>query len=243
MTLLLASVADAGEAQTALAAGVDIIDAKDPSAGTLGAVSISDLAAIVASARGHCPVSATVGDLPMEPTGLLAAALRTAEIGVDFVKIGLFSGDERRACIDALGTISDRAALVAVMFADQHPAIHLIPLLARAGFCGVMLDSADKRRGGLRELADESLLAAFLASARDHGLLCGLAGSLRREDIEPLLALGPDILGFRGALCEAKVRTAPLADNACRAIRSCIGRDDRTGLRLRPNRSSDCRAA
>jgi uncharacterized protein (UPF0264 family) len=46
-------------------------------------------------------------------------------------------------------------------------------------------------------------LSKFVLSARKSGLMCGLAGSLRMEDIAGLASLGADILGFRGALCEA----------------------------------------
>lgn len=240
---MLASVADAGEARTALAAGADILDAKNPAAGTLGAVAIPNLAAIVAAARGHCPVSATIGDLPMEPTVLQAVAWRVAQTGVDFVKVGLFYGPDRRACIEALGTLSDRTGLIAVMFADQPTALHLVPCLAQAGFRGIMLDTADKRRGRLRELMDDAALAAFVGSARTHGLLCGLAGCLRRTDLNSLIALDPDVLGFRGALCRAHERTSTLDDAACRAIRSLIPADDGAALRLRTNRLYDCRAA
>lgn len=243
MPLMLASVADAGEAHTALAAGADILDAKNPAAGTLGAVAIPGLAAIVAAARGRCPVSATIGDLPLEPTVLQAAASRVAETGVEFVKVGLFDGPGRRACIEALGTVSDRAGLIAVMFADQTPAMDLMPWLAQAGFRGVMLDTADKRRGRLRELMDDAALAAFVGSARTHGLLCGLAGCLRRTDLNSMIALDPDVLGFRGALCRAHERTSTLDDAACRSIRRLIAPDDGAARRLRTNRSCGCRAA
>ncbi|HEY6223210.1 MAG TPA: (5-formylfuran-3-yl)methyl phosphate synthase, partial [Gemmatimonadales bacterium] len=59
---LLVSVADDDEARTALAAGADIIDAKNPRRGPLGAVTARTLAAIVGAVRPHRPVSAALGD-------------------------------------------------------------------------------------------------------------------------------------------------------------------------------------
>ena len=41
-------------------------------------------------------------------------------------------------------------------------------------------------------------------------MLAGLAGSLRIGDIPWLVTLRPDILGFRGGLCESFERARPL---------------------------------
>ena len=54
--------------------------------------------------------------------------------------------------------------------------------------------------------------------------MAGLAGSLRMDDINPLLALKPDYLGFRGALCHELQRVAMIDALAVRRIRSMIPR-------------------
>jgi (5-formylfuran-3-yl)methyl phosphate synthase len=54
--------------------------------------------------------------------------------------------------------------------------------------------------------------------------MSGLAGSLRLADVAPLLALAPDYLGFRGALCEAG-RTSVIDPERVRAVRAAIDRD------------------
>ncbi|MFL5577756.1 MAG: (5-formylfuran-3-yl)methyl phosphate synthase, partial [Gemmatimonadaceae bacterium] len=59
---LLVSVSSAAEAAAALAGGADLVDAKDPSAGALGAVSDGALRGIVAAVSGARPVSAALGD-------------------------------------------------------------------------------------------------------------------------------------------------------------------------------------
>jgi dihydroneopterin aldolase len=53
-------------------------------------------------------------------------------------------------------------------------------------------------------------------------LLCGLAGSLRLEDIPLLLRYRPDYLGFRGALCVQRQRTAALDDKAVARIKKAL---------------------
>ncbi len=59
---LLVSVKNAEEAMAALAGGADLIDAKDPAAGALGAVSLDVLRDIHSTVAGLRPVSAALGD-------------------------------------------------------------------------------------------------------------------------------------------------------------------------------------
>jgi dihydroneopterin aldolase len=55
--------------------------------------------------------------------------------------------------------------------------------------------------------------------------LVGLAGGLEEPDVPRLLALEPDFLGFRGALCDAHDRRKGLDLAAVKAIRRLIPRD------------------
>ena len=207
---LLASVADLTELELALAGGVDVLDLKDPLAGALGAWPLPELRAAVRLAAGRVPVSATVGDLPPEPPALAAAARATAATEVDIVKLGFFAGGHHRALATALQPVAaEGIRLVAVLMADQEPDLELAGTLSRAGFWGVMLDTADKAAGHLLRHQPVAALTRFLAEARGHGLVAGLAGSLRLEDIDLLAPLRPDYLGFRGALCRGG-RGAPL---------------------------------
>ncbi|MBK5187486.1 MAG: hypothetical protein JJD97_04525, partial [Gemmatimonadaceae bacterium] len=59
---LLVSVRNAEEARTALAGGAEIIDAKEPSLGALGAVELGVLREIVQAVGRMRPVSAALGD-------------------------------------------------------------------------------------------------------------------------------------------------------------------------------------
>ena len=219
MTWLLASVRDLAEAELAWAGGAELVDLKDPDRGALGAWPAIELHRAVARLGARAVLSATTGDLPMEPAGLVAAARATAASGVAYVKLGFFKGGDHAACAQALAAVAaDGARLVAVLMADQGPDLGLLPRLAAAGFAGVMLDTADKGRGGLRRHLDAATLARFVAQAQAVGLLCGLAGSLTLADIPALAALGPDYLGFRGALCHGD-RTGALDPAALAEVR------------------------
>jgi uncharacterized protein (UPF0264 family) len=219
---LLASVANAAEVAAAVALSADIVDLKDPSQGALGAWPVAAVRAAVASIDGRCLSSATIGDLPMVADPLCAAARTMAETGVDIVKVGFFAPGDPRAIAGALAPVARLGArLVAVLMADQEPDLRLAPALAAAGFWGMMLDTADKRGGGLRHHLTDACLGRFVADGRGCGLVTGLAGSLQVPDIAPLIAIGPDYLGFRGALC-AGDRTAGLDPGAVAAVRRAM---------------------
>src|SRR5262249_33698369 len=95
MTLMLASVTGAGEAECAVEHGADIIDLKDSSEGALRALPLDAVRETVAAVAGRRPVSAVAGDLPMEPDTLVAAVEGLARTGVDYVKVGLAPGPLR----------------------------------------------------------------------------------------------------------------------------------------------------
>jgi len=222
MTRLLASVRNLEESRLALAGGADIVDLKEPARGALGAVTPSVAQEVVRETGGRCPVSATVGDLPMRPEVLVPAVRQMGDTGVNFVKIGLFASGDSRKCIRELASLAHRLRLVAVLFADRDPDLMLLTPLRDAGFAGVMLDTVGKDGRGLRDWMAEEGLSRFVASAHGLGLLAGLAGSLRASDIPALLPCAPDYLGFRGALCPGGNRGGSLDPWALRDLRSRI---------------------
>jgi dihydroneopterin aldolase len=233
MTLFLASVRDADEAELALGAGADLVDLKDPSQGALGALAPKAMAACVQAVAGRAPISATAGDLPMQPARLGDAVRRMAETGVDYVKLGLFPEGDVQACLDALEVESRRVRLVLVAFADAMPAFDPVVAAARIGAHGVMLDTMRKDGCSLRDHADRAMLAGFVGAAKAKGLIVGLAGSLRACHVPELLGLEPDLLGFRGVLCRDGMRGRAIDADACAGIRALIPRaaaSAKTGL-------------
>lgn len=186
----------------AFAAGADVIDCKDPSAGALGRLDLVEIARIVEGVSALAPVSATIGDTFATVEDAVRAAKEVADAGVAIVKCGFFGTPQDGELAGALGRTNLGAShLFAVLMADRIAGFSLVPHLAKAGFIGVMLDTDDKRRGSLRTVMSEDRIAAFVSLARTHGMATGLAGSLTLDDIAPLAALTPDVLGFRGALC------------------------------------------
>jgi len=211
MTAMLASVNSVAEALLALDAQVDIIDLKQPALGALGALENNLVTQIVAEIAGRCPVSATIGDLPMQPEPVFNAVTAMAATGVDYIKIGFFPGGDWLATVAKLASLTQQNhALIAVLFADIKPDFGMIQVLKEAGFTGVMLDTMDKSKGSLTRVMAKTDIGLFVRQARDAQLLCGLAGSLKLEDIAGLADWQPDYLGFRGALCLQHDRTGTL---------------------------------
>jgi len=223
MSLFLASVANIKETETVLAAGVDIIDLKNPAAGVLGAVDYDVANNVVDFVAGRCLVSATIGDLPMQPVLIADAISKMSGTGVDIIKVGIFSSE---ISADILAVISEQTKtgihVVLVLFADLNPKLIDFNTLVVAGISGVMLDTANKEQGSLRTILNDNQLMLFVEQAHSAGLMAGLAGSLRLNDIEPLLALEPDYLGFRGALCQQLQRVEMIDALAVRRIRTMI---------------------
>lgn len=230
---LLASVVTPSEAAMAMAGGVDIIDAKDPGRGALGALDSATLIAVRATVPRSIPLSATTGDVPVEETGrIVNEVARVAATGVDVVKIGFFANSSASASACAAALLAALAAhddeahaygrRVAVLLADRALDWSLVARLPAAGFSGVMLDTEDKASGCVLDVVSRHQIEAFLAMARSHGMFAGLAGALRLRHIPEVRALGPDVVGFRGALCGGRERTATIDIDAIREIRTAL---------------------
>lgn len=222
MTGMLASVNSLAEAKLVLAEKVDIIDLKEPALGSLGALDIGLVKKIVASVNGQCPISATIGDLPMQPELVFNAVRAMAGTGVDYIKIGLFPSINQLQVIEKLALITKSADLVAVLFADTNPDYRLIEKLRAAGFCGVMLDTLNKSQGSLTRVMTKTEIERFVQHAKTKALICGLAGSLSLDEIPILLPYKSDYLGFRGALCDRQQRVGRINSQAVRIIKKTI---------------------
>lgn len=207
---LLVSVSSADEASAALAGGADVIDAKNPVAGPLGAVSLDELRDIVSRVSGARPVTAALGDAG-EGRDLETQARRYAAAGASLVKLG-FAGitePERVARwlrAAARGAVSGGGGLVAVAYADAHRAGSIAPgrlveAAARSGAAGVLLDTADKDGPGLRASIALRALRDWVSTAHQAGLLVALAGRLTADDFDFVRNAGADIVGVRGAAC------------------------------------------
>jgi len=235
---LLVSVASAGEVEAALAGGADIVDAKDPRKGALGAVPLVVLQAIHAAVAGARPVSAAIGDAT-DDAAIERTAAAFAEAGAAFVKVG-FAGIRSAARVAALTAAARQGAgtasggdtgVIVVAYADAGRAASLSPaaladVAARSGARGVLLDTADKTGPGLRALAGPAALARWVARAHDCGLLVALAGKLTVDDVAVMRDAGADIAGVRGAACD-EGRTGTVNVERVRQLRAMCASNSR----------------
>ena len=244
---LLVSVMGTLDAAAALDGGADLIDAKDPAAGALGAVSIDRFHRIVGTVGGTRPVTAALGDA-FDETVIERSARTFAAAGAAFVKIGFAGIDDggrvarliaaaiggvRIGVADgggarALDHLPENRGVVAVAYADADRARsisshRLVDVAACAGAGGVLLDTFDKQHGGLRDLIAPRALGAWVAAAHEAGLFAAVAGKLTASDLPFVRDAGADIAGVRGAACEGGRTSRVTADRVRRLREACSG--------------------
>jgi len=229
---LLVSVADGREARAALAGGADVIDAKDPGRGALGAVRPAVLVAIRDAVGSSRPVSAALGDARDE-RAVAQAARAAAARGVAFVKLG-FAGvaseeRARRLAAAARHGASEGAGggtgaeVVLVAYADWLRAGSLAPerlvaVAVAARAAGMLLDTALKDASLFGRVALEAV-GAWVRVVHEAGMFACLAGSLGGADLATARALGADLVGVRGAACVGG-RTGRVARARVAALRA-----------------------
>ena len=212
---LLVSVRSADEVGPALAGGADIIDAKEPDRGSLGAVDRDVLSRILQRVPDDCGVSVALGDVT-RPEEVLAAVhglellQRASPTYLKLGFAGVRSPDQVGLLIETAVSVSSGMAtaprIVAVAYADPERAgtvpPALIPSLAKAaGAAGVLLDTHGKDGRGLLEWLPSGPVVDWVAIAHRAGLLSALAGSLRPRDLALVWRARPDVVGVRGAVC------------------------------------------
>jgi uncharacterized protein (UPF0264 family) len=211
MTRLLVSVRGAEEAADAVSAGADLIDVKEPSAGSLGAATPKVVAAVMETVAGRRPTSIALGELNQ---GIAEWSTFAERLPPDrlpqYVKFGLAGCSTRpgmaRRWREALATLPASVAPVAVLYADWSaagsPTRNLVLRYAQRLHCRALLvDTFDKRGPGLLGLWSAAALARCVAAARSAGLLVVLGGQVTEKQFDRLLPLSPDFIAVRGAVC------------------------------------------
>lgn len=210
---LLVSVRDADEARTAVHGGADLVDAKEPAAGALGAVSAVTLTAITEALRGATPISAALGELD-DPRAVAAAiaALPFRRGGAPCYAKFAVRGPVHaapallRAAVAAAEAHPARPRVIAATYADAPragvvPPIPLLRAAAGTGVHGLLLDTFAKDGRTLLDFVPADFLGAWVQGVRTDGFLCAVAGSLAAADVPLLRRLGADVFGVRGAAC------------------------------------------
>ncbi|MGH7626002.1 MAG: (5-formylfuran-3-yl)methyl phosphate synthase [Gemmatimonadaceae bacterium] len=206
------SVRNADEARDALDGGADVIDAKDPSLGPLGAVDGLTLARVVSVTGRERPVSAALGDVCSEHEAERLAHQAAAH-GVSFIKIG-FAGvsDSHRAgtllaaAVRGAGGAHGNCGVVAVAYADADRAKAISPaavirIAHDAGARGVLLDTAHKEGRTVFAIMGDRRLGQWVAEAHRQQLMVALAGQLSARDFSRARSLTANMVGVRGAAC------------------------------------------
>tara|TARA_B100001996_G_scaffold349607_1_gene308450 strand:+ start:986 stop:1726 length:741 start_codon:yes stop_codon:yes gene_type:complete len=223
MTGMLASVASLEEAKTVLEHRVDIIDLKNPKLGALGQLDCDTISSVVELVNNQLPVSATIGDIKPNDSKLYNRIINTADLGVNFVKVGLFSKNIPNYFLDTINDCCRKNInIIIVIFAENFIGMDLLESLITSNISGIMLDTKNKSSKNLCSLMRYKTLEKFIKVAKENNLITGLAGSLKTEDIDSLISLNPDYLGFRGALCMKKDRVKTLDEKSIIRIRDII---------------------
>jgi uncharacterized protein (UPF0264 family) len=238
---LLVSVSNAAEAADALAGGADVIDAKDPGAGPLGAVSLATFRRIAHAIRGARPLTAALGDAS-DPGTLRRTASAFATDGAWLVKVGFAGVAGTNRVADLLATAIDGVAegcanrpaereasgVIAVAYADAERAQAprpdvVLALAARAGATGLLIDTFDKDGPGLRSIVGAAALTSLVEAGHQAGLLVALAGRLAAGDLPSISETGADVAGVRGAACGGR-RTGRIDADRVRELRDVCAR-------------------
>jgi hypothetical protein len=194
------------EARSIVDCGVDILDVKEPSRGSLGRADAEVIQQITASLGGRMPVSAAMGEL-------VHFVLRDDPVpsGVTYVKLGLeqasWLSDWQTTWNRAIKRIPEHIQRVSVAYADWENAIapppeDVLGHAIRSGSRVFLIDTFAKTLNTLTSALDMASIASFIAKAHDYGVTVALAGSLCRDDIVRLLPYGPDLIAVRGAVCD-----------------------------------------
>jgi uncharacterized protein (UPF0264 family) len=204
MTGLLVSVRSAAEAALALAAGVDLIDVKEPSHGSLGAADPAVWDEVLGTVQGQVPVSVALGELAdyRPPTSDLRPPT--------YAKLGLANAaalsDWQARWVAIMLALPAGTKPVAVAYADWQRAASPPPAKVLVAAQEVhapflLIDTYDKSCGNLLAHASLAELADLSARAALFNIRLVLAGSLDIAAIKKVLPLAPAYVAVRGAAC------------------------------------------
>lgn len=212
---VLVSVTTIAEAAAVLAAGVTLLDLKYPQQGPLAALPMPMSTEIVQFLRQQSQatvtVSATVGDVYPGESTLLTIVTERLALGVDILK---FPVEVWQLPVQPWMILCEDAGVRCVAVLTPQRLLSAdwrqdITHCHRLGYAGVMLDTEDKQIP-LLSAVNQDDLQAFVLTARETGMLVGLAGGMQLSDLSRVEPLAADFVGFRGGLCQSGLRGAVL---------------------------------
>ncbi len=227
---LLVSVRNEVEAQAAIEGGADIIDVKEPAAGSLGRATteaMRSVAEMVArSSTKTCSVA--LGELQEAADNAVRIAIPP---GVRWLKMGLSrcrdTPDWQRTWVTVRETLRSTARWIAVAYVDSDvawaPSVHDVLEAAISTRCaGLLLDTFSKSGGTLLDELPLKEIASITREAQAAGLLVALAGRVQTSDLPALVAIQPDVIAVRSAVCRNQNRTASVDRSLVAAFRQAM---------------------
>lgn len=235
---LLVSVRSEEEVAAALDGGADVIDAKEPSHGSIGAVSRGVLGRIIERVPAEYPLSIALGDA-VNPRQL-ELAISTLDLpprmAPIYLKVG-FAGVASPYAVAELLSLAVQAAarhsarphIIAVAYADNSLAQTVEAEFTRAaalnaGCAGILLDTFGKVSSNLLTWYPTGALARWIGEGRENGLLMAIAGGLGVREAPRVSVLKPDVLGVRGAACDGG-RTGAVSSSRVAQLRALLRPD------------------
>ena len=231
---LLVSVRNLEEARDAIAGGAEIIDLKEPDAGSLGMADRSSIQAVIQwknSKRIDVPVSAALGELSEWDH-------RDYELipeGLDYVKVGLaredpFSFGQRLMDLRAqvASTQTNPPRWVTVAYADSRaacsPSVDDIARFAiSSNSAGLLVDTYHKTGVPLTEIMSVDQLADLGSMLNQHGLFFAIAGQIQPNNVSDCLnVIRPQIIAVRSAACRHGDRTQPVSRSAVESLKRVL---------------------
>lgn len=237
---LLVSVRNVAEAQTALAAGADVIDVKEPNRGPLGAADLAEIDQIVKAIKARVTVTAAMGELlELEATMLRERSGLRVPQGISLYKMGLAGcgtdGNWQSHWQKIITTLRDEpyasdAKPVAVVYADWKTANAPDPQdVLRAGTAvgcpALLVDTWDKSSGGLFDHWSVEGLQDFVRQVQREQMIVVLAGALVGDRVRLAASLGPELVAVRGAACE-KGRNSAVSFDRVRFLKQLLAESE-----------------
>lgn len=235
---LLVSVRDPEEARVAIRSGVQILDIKEPTAGSLGMAPPATISGILDVAR-HWPsppaVSAALGEViewPSRravelPSGLAYVKLGLAGLGTapDWQGRWLAVRDQidRQAQPQVHGPAWVAVAYVDHLSANAPPPSEVIAAAHRTGCRGVLFDTWSKASGTLLDRMSVRELRSLIARIRDLGMFAAAAGRLTPSALPAVVEAGADIVAVRSAACVCGDRSGRIDPAAIRNLQAILG--------------------
>lgn len=219
MTRLLISVRSVQEAEIALANGADVIDVKEPGRGSLGRAddaTVLSVASLIRRLPSKAELSMALGELRDDPAPPPAGF-------AGFVKVGLAHchGWRERWTAWRKGLLG-RLQPVVVAYADQQELYDVVNFGLAQDVEYLLIDTFQKDGRTLLDFLQLDELAAIIGGWHFEDRKVAVAGALALSTVHLVLALQPDLIAVRSAVCAEGQRYGDLSAGRIRQLADFI---------------------